>query len=133
MKIPLPPMSMARSLSRLRSRALVRSCATLLALGSLIAVSAAHSQNLLTNPNFSGGTIAPWAPGNTVYDAQSASADGSGSAAGSLLTTGAVMNAISQCVTGIVPGTYYNVAGKTLIPSGQSSLGVSRLLPVLHF
>lgn len=105
-------------------RAFARLCACAL----LLTASSAHAQNLLVNPNFSGGTIVPWKWGETVYDAQSASADGSGSAAGTYVGDYGVMTAIAQCVTGITPGSYYNLSGKVLIPSGQPSPGSTSIV-----
>ncbi len=87
------------------------------------AASWASAQNLLLNPKFSGGSIAPWGAGITAFDAQSASADGSGSASGTFnVAASGVALAMHQCVP-VTAGSYYQFAGKVLIPTGQTTPG----------
>ena len=94
----------------------------LLCLALLSITSIACAQNLLINPNFAGGTLAPWGAGIMVFDSQSASADGTGSVAGTYTGANGVALAMNQCVL-VTPGNYYNFAGKVLIPSGQTTPG----------
>ena len=95
----------------------------LLCLAMLSAASWAGAQNLLVNPNFTGGTLAPWIAGITVFDAQSASVDGSGSASGTFSDAGnGVATAMHQCVQ-VAAGGYYNFGGKILMPAGQTTAG----------
>lgn len=95
------------------------------------AVPVVQAQNLLINPNFGGGTIAPWLPGATsaTYDGtRSATADGTGSAAGTYTqaaNTSGIANNMTQCVTTFQPGKQYNFGGKIYLPSGQAATGYS--------
>lgn len=99
----------------------------LLCVALACAGSRASAQNLLVNPKFSGGTIAPWGAGITVFDAQSASADGSGSASGtySVAAYGVALG-MNQCVP-VTAGSYYQFSGKVLLPSGQTTPGSTNL------
>ncbi|MEO7253576.1 MAG: hypothetical protein ABIZ64_04945, partial [Casimicrobium sp.] len=103
----------------------------LLCLTLLAAASTASAQNLLNNPNFAGGTLAPWGAGITTFDPQSASADGTGSASGTYTGANGVALAMNQCVL-VTPGKYYNFAGKVLIPSGQTTPGSANLYAVWY-
>lgn len=91
------------------------------------AASSANAQNLLVNPKFSRGRIAPWGAGITVFNAQSASVDGSGSASGTYnVAAYGVALAMHQCVP-VTAGSYYQFAGKVLVPIGQSTPGATHL------
>lgn len=93
----------------------------------LAIISPVSAANLLVNPNFN-GSLAPWTASFAVFDGtRSATADGTGSAlAGFTLPSNAAFgnaNGLTQCVSGIVPGTSYDFGGKVFIPSGQSGQG----------
>ena len=107
-------------------RTTCKSARHLLCLSLLGAASMASAQNLLSNPNFAGGTLAPWGAGITTFDPQSASADGTGSVSGTYTGAYGVALAMNQCVL-ITAGSYYNFAGKVLIPSGQTTPGSTHL------
>jgi hypothetical protein len=94
--------------------------------------SVAGAQNLLTNPTFN-GSVTGWINGGTTltYDAaDSATADGTGSAVSGLTVAGSGANAngIEQCVTGITPGTTYSLSGSILFPSQPSAQGSAWLI-----
>jgi hypothetical protein len=87
----------------------------------------ANAENLLTNPRFdtnlSGWGFTPppaesakmWSP----LDADGATNSGSGVVINSSSSAGSGLAALSQCVTGIVAGQTYELAGEVLLPAGQ--------------
>jgi hypothetical protein len=86
----------------------------------------ALARNLLQNPHFD-GTLDPWVSSFSFYDADhSATADGTGSAVGSVPITNGVgvrASVLQQCVVGIVPGATYSFGGAMRIPPAGAQAG----------
>jgi hypothetical protein len=90
----------------------------------------ALAQNLLQNPHFD-GTLDPWIPFFATYDGDhSATSDGTGSAFASVPDSLGIGNralVLAQCVTGIVPGATYTLAGRLRIPASGLAAGSGRV------
>jgi len=99
----------------------------LVALPVLLAALPARGQNLIVNPNFA-GSLTGWTVNFATFDnSLTATADGTGSALTSwTLPTGAnngIANTMTQCLTGISPGTRYFFGTKVLIPNQTGTGG----------
>jgi len=98
----------------------------LVALSGLL-TPALRAQSLINNGSFVGGTLTGWTiaplPITVYLSSLSASADGSGSAEVILAQGSTIAIGISQCATGIAPGTSYAFGGKLYVPSGQPTPG----------
>ena len=99
----------------------------LVALPILLAALPAPGQNLVVNPNFA-GSLTGWTANFATFDnSLTATADGTGSALTSwTLPTGAangIANTMTQCLTGVSPGTTYFFGTKALIPDQAGTGG----------
>ncbi len=92
----------------------------------------ALAANLLQNPHFA-GDLSGWNAGISTYDGtlDATGVVGSGSAKHVFVNNfngGAGTVALSQCLTGFVPGQSYIFGGKVYMPSGQAIEGTGSIV-----